>query len=327
MIHFLTFKCIAFRTPILSYSSTSNALSNTNPDDHFFRLVPSDKNQLDAWMNIIRKFEWKSCSVITMSEPHAEDLGHRLSEEGVDIDIITSVSPDDMEMLDSTLKKIRDEAVSKIIFFLSQGDTGRKILERAIDFEILGKDTGFVWVISSSVSSKVILFPDNSSSSKKLKSHLVGNIGTRYTEGNQCIGKDECDDCPCAKWEEFNETFSDKHDSVNDVNIPYIYDSIHTITHVIKKCMETNSNVYKCDTREMLKQISKDVELNGVTGKISFNDDGDRKIVGYDIINFYDDEQEPIKIAGTWHSDTTIDDWSLDITWPDGTKDIPLDTR
>ncbi|CAG2114060.1 unnamed protein product, partial [Medioppia subpectinata] len=53
-----------FKVPQISYQSTSTTLSNKQKYEYFFRTVPSDVNQVQAILEILKVFKWTYVSVV-----------------------------------------------------------------------------------------------------------------------------------------------------------------------------------------------------------------------------------------------------------------------
>jgi len=73
-----------FHVPQISYFSTSPTLSNKMRFEYFFRTVPSDVNQAQAILQVLREFDWTYVSIVYSDTDYGNKgydllsaLGHR----------------------------------------------------------------------------------------------------------------------------------------------------------------------------------------------------------------------------------------------------------
>ncbi|TRY87049.1 hypothetical protein DNTS_009147 [Danionella cerebrum] len=151
----------AFLVPLISYEATNELLSNKFLYPSFFRTIPSDKNQVDAMIQILVKFNWTWIAVLGSDNSYGAQGMKSLSEQASLHNLcvayqalIPAVTEKTQQYMLDMVKKILKTKVNTIVVFANK--------RRAAGFFpfVIGQNvTGKVWIgtedwsVASTVSS------------------------------------------------------------------------------------------------------------------------------------------------------------------------------
>ena len=141
-----------FKTPQISYSSTSVLLSNRDRYGYFFRTVPSDDQQAQAMIDLALYFNWRYVSTIHSNdlygEPGIEKFKQLAEMNGICIDLDEGIddvfSPSQYETLTN---KIFNSTANVIVMFASHHHV-LGLFEHILDRQTRGEKRKFLWIAS-----------------------------------------------------------------------------------------------------------------------------------------------------------------------------------
>ena len=123
-----------FRTPQVSYASSSAILSNRDRYEFFYRTISPDDQQARAMIDIMLHFNWSYVSTIFSRNPYGEpgiDELHNLAEENnICIDLNRGV---DDNFSDEQFEALADDLIASsaniVVLFVSQDEAERLLRE------------------------------------------------------------------------------------------------------------------------------------------------------------------------------------------------------
>ncbi|XP_072025083.1 metabotropic glutamate receptor 3-like [Amphiura filiformis] len=81
-----------FSTPVISYSATSDELSDSSRFPYFFRTVPPDKFQVGAIMDLLQYFNWKYIALFYSIDTYGINAARQIQTRADELDICIPVS-------------------------------------------------------------------------------------------------------------------------------------------------------------------------------------------------------------------------------------------
>ncbi len=138
-----------FRTPQVSYSSSSAILSNRDRYEYFYRTIPPDNFQAKAMIDLLRHFNWSYVSTVYSRNPYGEpgiDEFHALAaEKGICIDLNKGIDDDFSEEEFDELRDLLIESTANVVVLFTSQDNAERLLSR------IGNSTAryrFTWIAS-----------------------------------------------------------------------------------------------------------------------------------------------------------------------------------
>lgn len=319
-----------FSLPQISYSATSNALSDKSRFPYFFRMVPPDFYQVRTIASLLRMFNWTHVSTVFSEGTYGRDgvkvLENVFHKMGNDICIEQKIEisygsekQDFRTVLDKLAGKINTPVV---VAFLEIGDV--KMLVESI--REAGMEGRFVWVGSDSLNlileespERCNIFPSSisvrphSSLNDKLKDHLrllfdkkENQNNTRnpwinelLTRGHAFHGDEDHEMCLLShQGEHLRPRFIDS----------LIIDSVYAFAHALDKTIKrvcpdyllNSLDISKCVSRTAVYNELKTLTFNGPSGVVAFNKDGD-VMTKYEIFQCQENVlKSEVKSIGSW---------------------------
>ncbi|XP_066941461.1 metabotropic glutamate receptor 3-like isoform X1 [Macrobrachium rosenbergii] len=140
--------------PQISYLSTSASLSNKERYPYFLRTVPSDSNQAEAILKILRNFGWSYASLVYSGDDYGEDGHRQLMAKAADFDVCFASPPHKISRDDTdshyrrVVEDLTSEATVVVVF------ANRQIFSNLMrTVELAGLHSRFMWVGSDGWSS------------------------------------------------------------------------------------------------------------------------------------------------------------------------------
>ncbi|XP_054267413.1 metabotropic glutamate receptor 4-like [Macrosteles quadrilineatus] len=139
-----------FKTPIVSYMATSPALSNPDRFPTFFRTVPSDVNQANAMLELIRRFNWTYVSIVYSDSEYGnqgyETLQQLAPTYGVCFSTPLRVSKEHFSDLDydRIVERLANNSHAKVVVVFAEKPT--VVLRLVESTRRMKVDNRFVWV-------------------------------------------------------------------------------------------------------------------------------------------------------------------------------------
>lgn len=259
----------------------------------------------------MKNFNWNICSIIASDDTYgfgnANNFRTRAISKGIVVDSVSYFPKGaSKESLVENINALK-MGNAKIIFLMTEGIDGRNVIDVAHENGIIGADSGFTWVLSEAIASVAQLFPQGDENVESRKEALSGSLGTRPRGGEGAL------------WTAFVEKVGS---TPKDNFVPYVVDAVFTVAHAFKSyCVENPTCVFDDVNGEEWKTHLLNVDFEGVTGRVAFNENNDR--VGlYDVVNFRNDNDSVVKV-GEWTDGSGIN--VSGIIWPDGTTNVPRD--
>ncbi|CAH1776113.1 unnamed protein product [Owenia fusiformis] len=154
-----------FRIPQVSFFSTSPVLSDSNRYPYFMRTIPSDKNQADAMIALVKHFNWTYVSVVYEESSYGqwgfEEVKDRLLQNDICLAMSDKLKKDSgvaaEGAYDDVVKRLKQKSNARgVIVFGSDQEVGElmKAIKRA------GMTGHFRWIGSDGWGGRTIVFKD-----------------------------------------------------------------------------------------------------------------------------------------------------------------------
>jgi len=153
-----------FQIPLVSYASSSAALSNKNLYEYFLRTIPPDNLQSSAMVDLVLHFKWEYVSVVfndnAYGEPGTDAFIENAMNRGICIDVTMSiplqVTGSDSEFnkaIDRTVQELLNSTAIVVIVFTDQATVSAL-------FEKLNKTETrrpFIWIASDAWAGSTVI--------------------------------------------------------------------------------------------------------------------------------------------------------------------------
>ncbi|KAK8745538.1 hypothetical protein OTU49_000250 [Cherax quadricarinatus] len=244
-----------YHIPVIGISSRDSAFSDKNIHVSFLRTVPPYSHQADVWVELLKTFQYTQVVFVHSSDTDGRALLTRFQNQAqsheddkdIKMENVIEFEPGLNSFVDK-LKEMREASARVILLYANKEDAGT-IFHDASYMNMTGR--GYVWVVTEQALSA---------------NHVpAGAIGLKLV-------------------------------NASDENA-HITDSLYILAMAIKKLREDHNTTEKppqdCnntgtswETGKMLFQyILEQVLKNGLTGKVAFDENGDRINAEYDVIN------------------------------------------
>ncbi|CAF1349247.1 unnamed protein product [Adineta ricciae] len=295
-----------YHVPVLTIASRENLFSDKALYSYIVRLVPPYMYEADAWFSILRSLKYSKVVLIYSQDEEGRMVASRfqmLTEES-DIQIERTEEYESTANFTSVISNLtsEDRLLSRVFIIHAKPEDIDECLSAIVHLQHL---KGFVWIVNERALS--------TNSSFMFDGLLAVRLHSSFTEENLLI------DATTVLIETFYKFIS------------------HTLFWNEKKPAINCSTIepWKYGKEVYSKILETDV-VNGTTGNIQFNEEGDRVESLYEIINI---QNKQMKVVGTYRTNTTtchksvlcrqiIDKTELqldenDIVWPSGERRKP----
>ena len=336
-----------FRTPQISYASSSAILSNRDRYEFFYRTIPPDDQQARAMVDVLLKFNWTYVSTIYSRNPYGEpgitEFRALAARNGICIDLDQGI---DDSFLDSDFDDLANSLIESdanvVIVFAIQGNAGR-LLRKVANTTAA---TRFTWIASDGWARSIDLVHEFNETAAGLYgtapltdhvplfhdyfSQLTINSNTRnpwfpeyFSAYSECSLSNTSVETSCLRNQ--SVTNFERYEQGNIV--PLVIDAVYAYAHALQNYLNDSCQLpvqwirtnQSCvgQTRELsgsalLEYIAKLDFINNITGnRIVFDSQGN--VEGrYEILNYQ--ASGPVGSrdyrfinAGTWDSSVTND--------------------
>nr|CAG4649931.1 EOG090X00ST [Sida crystallina] len=282
-----------YHIPIVGISSRDAAFSDKNIHVSFLRTVAPYSHQADVWAVLLRHFHFWQVIVIhssdvdgrtllTRLQMHCQSDDDRADKREIKIELIVEFEPDSEDWSEQ-LKEI-SEAPSRVYLLYANPVDASTIFRQAAALNLT--DEGHVWIVTEQV--------------LETENIPVGALALRQMQAT-------------------NEAAHIRDSLYLLASALRAMQSSENITEAPKDC---NSSGAVWETgKTYFDYIKREVVTDGLTGKVAFDDNGDRLYSEYDIVNIQDDGQ-PVDVGQFFYSKfqntlkLTIND--SNIVWPGG---------
>jgi len=280
-----------YNIPIVGISSREAAFSDKNIHVSFLRTVAPYFHQADVWAALLRHFQFWQVMIIHSSDVDGNSLLSRLQmlfqtndDEGDQREIKIELAldfEDDQEDFTDILTEI-GQGQSRVYLVYSSAEEASNIFRDAAALNLTGE--GHIWLVTEQALSSTNV--------------PIGTLGLRQLHAT-------------------NEA-------------AHIYDSLYLLASALRE-MESNEDLTEaprdCNTsgavwetgKTYFNYIKKQVLLNGQTGKLAFDNNGDRLFSEYEIINI-DRNEQPVRVGqyfySKYHNVLKLNISDNDIIWP-----------
>ena len=302
-----------YKIPQISYASSSPTLSDRTQYPYFMRVVPSDANQGKALAQLAKAFGWTKGAAIHTDDTYGTGTVQVFTSEfealGGEMVAAQSFPPGTSDVA-SQLQAIKDANPEFILANMVDVD-GAVVFNKADDLG-LTNNPEIAWLITDGTSTTATF-----AGSDKVKNAMQNFIGTNpappsgpiYERFNETwFTITECGGGPCE-----GPQVSQQSGTMFNSYAPFAYDAAYAAAYGIKLAVERaggDLNIIANGTA--LLEALYDVEFDGATGRIKFNDLGE--VDGkYTIVQLQGDNYETL---GSWDSVNGLDITVTQITLP-----------
>lgn len=316
--------------PLVSYASSSPTLSSKTDYAWFFRTCPSDNQQSQVWVSIMKHYDWRQCAILASNDAYGSGIvsafQSNATSNGISVSTVAYFSTSETDF-SSSLEAIRSTKAKVIMLSALAGSGGRLALKQAAVKGMLGPKSGYTWIIAEGSATRALLLSDSTESEYTLSNAdfaaaLAGNLGTQPRGGSGDLW-----DSLIATWKtKSNDTdypgAPDTSIVSSDVYVPYSVDAAYAIAYAFRKLVLSNTTITGSSMRTALAATS----FVGVTGNVAFDSNYDRTVPYY---------MTNILSNGTF---LAVGDWSVNantsavtftvtktVVWPGGTTTTPGD--
>uniref|UniRef100_A0A8C1H935 Taste receptor type 1 member 3 n=3 Tax=Cyprinus carpio TaxID=7962 RepID=A0A8C1H935_CYPCA len=336
-----------FSMPLISYGATSDVFSDKETFPSFMRTVPSDRWQVVAMVQLLKKFEWNWVSVVGSDDEYGqkgqEQFSSMANEESICVAYqgLIPVYSDPEQAVKEILNRIVDAKVGVVVVF--------SLPKPARDFfiEVIKRNMTGVWVASTAwaLSDDVATLPGINSIGTVLAFaditrplHLfTPYIYELFTKMEEMQIPQQPDaeisplDNPCPRCSYLSQA------NVSMVQIKLVqrsafsvYTAIYCVAHALHNLLGCNAthcalnpridNVYPWQLLQSLQKVS--VDLEGVNFK--FDKEGNPNF-GYDVMQWnFSDTTVQFDIIGFFYQNLKIN--KNNIKWHMKNGKVPLST-
>ena len=246
-----------FRTPQVSYASSSALLSDRTRYEYFYRTIPPDDLQASAMVDILLRFEWTYVSIIfsqdTYGQPGIDEFQREAQSMGICTDLQKAIPTSfSSEEYDKLVQELASSQARVVIVFANQ-ETVKELLTRINNSPIR---RNFTWIASDAWARSIDLvhkFNDTAaglfgvapltehvSEFDNYFSQLTINSNTRnhwfpefYAAYANCTLDLNCNNTR-------NVTSFSRYQQGNF--IPLVIDAVYTFAHALHNFLEENCN-------------------------------------------------------------------------------------
>ena len=327
-----------FQSPLVSYASSSAALSNKNLYEYFLRTIPPDNFQANAMVDLVSHFGWEYVSVIfndnTYGEPGTDAFIDSAIRQGICIDyrrgiVQSEVSGPELfnKAIKETVKGLLNSTASVVVAFTDES-TIVAIFE---ELKRRNNERRFVWIASdawansakvrdrySGIARGTFGFQPHTEHVKEFAgyfSQLTPSTNVRdpfFPEYYESYCNENGTDCPDG------HVASNPSYSQGNI-VPLIIDAVYVFAHAVQNFLDDNCDsplrwdraTQQCDgmvnelNGENLLGYIFNVTFTGIQNRnVSFDGNGDPRSGVYEIVHLQINENgvgEYVQV-GFWDS-------------------------
>eukprot|EP01096_Ripella_sp_DP13-Kostka_P003987 TRINITY_DN159_c0_g1_i13.p1 TRINITY_DN159_c0_g1~~TRINITY_DN159_c0_g1_i13.p1 ORF type:complete len:801 (-),score=334.83 TRINITY_DN159_c0_g1_i13:193-2595(-) len=270
--------------PILQQAAvahfTTCASEGLTKYSNIVQMVPTEKHQGAVLAELIYHFNWKfTVGVLSSSSPYGAELLSRFISRSNEIDLSVLASqqfyPGTQELwqIVSTVKSSQ----ARVIVNLMGVSDMQTVIRHAERLDMLTDK--YVWLCSDACStSQIFTDPETGKVDEKLRNKFAGMLGTHYQTGHGRLYEEFLDE-----WEKediFQFAGSGKRET--SYFAPYGIEALGAYLLAIVEVGKTPGKTYSA---ENIISALVNVSFEGVTGLVSFDNDGRERRAVFDIVN------------------------------------------
>lgn len=245
-----------YHIPVIGISSRDSAFSDKNIHVSFLRTVPPYSHQADVWVDLLKHFNYMKVIFIHSSDTDGRALLGRFqtTSQSLEDDVEIKVQVESVIEFEPGLESFTDQllemkSAQARVYLMYASKADASVIFR--DANLLKMtDSGYVWIVTEQA--------------LDASNVPVGVLGLKLVHAT-------------------NEK-------------AHIQDSIHVLASALRDMNQTENITEApkdCDNsgsiwetgKVLFEYIKKQVLLNGATGKVAFDDNGDRINAEYDVVN------------------------------------------
>lgn len=141
--------------PLVSYAATSHQLSDLQLYPTFYRTAPSDALLAEAIIDLFKRFEWCTCTILLGNDDYSYD-GVRLLRERYhrELNILDQIVFDsDTNTFNNNLTRVLHKSPSRIVLVWARRNVATAIVRQAINWSLIPGE--HVWITTNQVNSSV----------------------------------------------------------------------------------------------------------------------------------------------------------------------------
>ncbi|KAH7692080.1 Ionotropic glutamate receptor plant protein [Dioscorea alata] len=300
------------KVPLLSFAATDPTFSSLQYP-YFIRTTFSDVFQMQAVSEFVNYYKWRQIIAIFIDDEYGNNgviaLADKLAEIQCNISFKAAL-PLDANQTDITSLLARvGQTETRVIVLHANQITGVTILTVAHSLGMMQKD--YVWIATDWLASKL---DSRGPLAPQVMQAIQGVVFLR-----QHIEESAKKTQFVSRWSKLVKKQTKEKFRLNSYGL-YAYDSVWVLARALDEYLNDGGNIsftsdpnlQSSDGRsdhlnlkamaifnggEILLEKIKNISINGVTGLIQFDQDGNRIHPAYDIVNVIDSE---LKIVGYW---------------------------
>ncbi|KAF2905177.1 hypothetical protein ILUMI_01004 [Ignelater luminosus] len=252
----VSYTCGFYHIPVIGISSRDSAFSDKNIHVSFLRTVPPYSHQADVWVELLKHFNYKKVIFIHSSDTDGRALLGRFqtTSQSLEDDIEIKVQVESVIEFEAGLDNFIDQlqemksAQARVYLLYASKVDAKVIFRDAALFNMT--EAGYAWIVTE----------------QALKADNVpeGILGLKLVNATN-------------EKAHIRDSIYVLASALRDMN------QTKEITDAPKDC-DNSGSIWETG-RELFNFIRKQVLLNGETGKVAFDDQGDRINAEYNIVN------------------------------------------
>ncbi|XP_042276165.1 glutamate receptor ionotropic, NMDA 1b isoform X3 [Thunnus albacares] len=279
-----------YRIPVVGLTTRMSIYSDKSIHLSFLRTVPPYSHQAHVWFDLMREFRWNHIILIVSDDHEGRAAQKRLEtlleERETKAEKVLLFSPE--TNLTALLLEAKDLEARVIILSASE-DEAAAVYKAARQLNMTG--SGYVWLVG-----------EREMTGKALSDAPDGLLGLQLINGKNESA--HITDAVAVVAQSLQELFEKEN-----------------ITEPPRGCVG-NTNIWR--TGPLFKRVLMSSKYpDGLTGRIEFNDDGDRRFATYSILNY---QQKPGRLVqvGVFNGSQVVMNPQRKIIWPGGETEKPV---
>ncbi|XP_062400348.1 taste receptor type 1 member 3 [Sardina pilchardus] len=334
-----------FLMPQISYGSTSDKFSDKQLYPSFMRTVPTDKWQVAAMVELLKRFQWNWVAVVASEDEYGRQ-GQRqfsalASKEGICVayEGLIPIYSDPVHTIRDILQSVTETKVGVVVLF-SLAQPAAMFFQEVILQNMTSVWVGSTaWALHNDVATlpgintvgTILAFADMSHPLGQLKPYFQALFSQiqRQPSPNGSLDIPSMDNpCP-ACWHLSPDNMSLIEDSLLQRNAFSVYAAVYSVAHALHSLLGCNAttcpqqsryDIYPWQLLEVLKNVSFDI--NGT--HFEFDDDGNPSM-GYDLLVWtWETSQVEFREIGSFIRNLSINSTLID--WHTNSDEVPEST-
>ncbi|XP_044734229.1 glutamate [NMDA] receptor subunit 1 isoform X2 [Chrysoperla carnea] len=262
-----------YHIPVIGISSRDSAFSDKNIHVSFIRTVPPYSHQADVWVDLLKHFNYMKVIFIHSSDTDGRALLGRFQttsqslEDDVEIKVqVESVIEFEPGLESFTEQLIEMKNAQARVYLMYAGKKDSEVIFRDAA-QLNMTEAGYVWIVT-----------EQALSARNAPEGLLGLQLVNATNERAHI----------------KDSIYVLASALRDMS------KTQLITEAPKDC-DNSGSIWETG-KLLFEEIKKQVLLNGATGKVAFDDNGDRINAEYDIVNVQQHEDRLVPVGKYYYN-------------------------